>query len=152
MNYEIAKKIQGKLSNKTRNLLICDESHYLKNYKSERTKAVLKISKKCIKVICMTGTPIMNRPVELLTQLEILGNNAMEGFNKSRRTFLNRYCLDDDGHYAGARNLEELQEILRSNVMVMRHKKDVLKDLPPKMRKIITLEKNEAVLKEQKEL
>jgi SWI/SNF-related matrix-associated actin-dependent regulator 1 of chromatin subfamily A len=54
-----------------------------------------------------------------------------------------RYCDAYPGQwgwdYSGASNLDELNERLRSTVMIRRLKADVMKELPPKRRQIIEL-------------
>lgn len=124
--------------------LVLDESHYIKNYKAKRTKAVLDLSKRmqergvrCPDLVCtiieLSGTPVVNRPVELVTQIEMIGMMHLFG---SRARYLRRYCYIDDGsqyaNYNGASHMMELNEILRSNCYVRREKAYVLKDLPAK--------------------
>jgi SWI/SNF-related matrix-associated actin-dependent regulator 1 of chromatin subfamily A len=58
--------------------------------------------------------------------------------------FAKRYCQahqDERGHwdFTGSSNLGELQERLRSTIMVRRLKKDVLTELPPKRRQVVLL-------------
>jgi SWI/SNF-related matrix-associated actin-dependent regulator 1 of chromatin subfamily A len=85
-----------------------------------------------------------NRPVEMWP---ILANCLPKEFG-NRRYFVKRYCAAHEEFVSakkkvlkvdGASNLEELQERLRSTVMVRRLKKDVLKDLPPKVRQVVPL-------------
>lgn len=145
--------------------LIVDEAHYLKNPKARRTKAVFGVAptwKKeggqwvektqrqnglvdaSTKVLLLTGTPILNNPIEAFPLL-----NAVDpkGF-KSRYRFAKTYCnAHHNGYgwdYSGANmdRLPELQERLRSTVMVRRLKKDVLTELPPKRRQVICLPAN----------
>ena len=49
-----------------------DELHYAKERRAKRTKAARKLVAPIPRVLGMTGTPILNRPKELLAQLEIL--------------------------------------------------------------------------------
>lgn len=56
--------------------LIVDESHALKNPVARRTQAVAYLARAIPAeglVLLLTGTAIVNRPIELLSQLEILG-------------------------------------------------------------------------------
>jgi len=114
--------------------LICDESHYLKTPTAQRTKAAIKISKtiKSGVVLCLTGTPVTNRPAEYASQLEIIGRlNELGG----TWGFYRRYCgafKDKWGHWntSGATNLQELNEILRSLCYIRRTKEQVLPELP----------------------
>jgi SNF2 family DNA or RNA helicase len=60
------------LRERTYDVLICDEAHYLKSYDSKRSKELSPLITKCKRVVLVTGTPIINRPVELFNLLKIL--------------------------------------------------------------------------------
>ena len=118
--------------------LLLDESHYVKNDKAQRTHAAKRLAARVPAsgvVTCLTGTPVLNRPAEIISQLEIV--NGLQHFGR-KVDFLRSYCeaYDEDGRktYTGARNLSELNRILRQNVYVRREKADVLTELPPKTR------------------
>nr|ACD75438.1 AMDV4_9 [uncultured virus] len=151
-NYESVKKNFDLLRSQTWDLLVLDESHYIKNYKAQRTKFITGFyegsdtsdtSKTWIKglkdyakqKILLTGTPVLNRPIELFTQLRVLGNEMGKNFMEFRNSYI------EMGRYGpiGSKNLEELQRKLRTTCMIRREKKDVLLELPDKMRQIITL-------------
>ncbi|MCC7515570.1 MAG: DEAD/DEAH box helicase [Bacteroidia bacterium] len=138
INYDILSKHKW-IAEENWDIVICDESHYLKNPKAIRTKSALEILKKAKKKIMLTGTPILNRPIELQTVLAALGCD----FAKNWFGYAKRYCGAYKSRFgwdvSGASNLEELQEKLRSSVMIRRLKKDVLLDLPAKTRQIIEI-------------
>ena len=131
-------------------VLIIDEGHKLKNPEAKRTAAVLgrwartKAERvepiRAERKIVLTGTPILNKPIEFFQILKYL---MPHGFI-SEHHFAVRYCgavrKGSRWDYSGASNLEELQEKLRSSIMVRRMKSEVLKDLPPKVRQIIELD------------
>ncbi|HZS43369.1 MAG TPA: DEAD/DEAH box helicase [Candidatus Paceibacterota bacterium] len=148
INYDILRKHEFAIRSINWDLLICDECHYLKNYKAARTRQVLGGGKGGDRIepipakrkIFLTGTPIVNRPIELWPLLKSLEPN---GLGRNWKYYVSRYC---DAHHngfaldvSGASNLEELQQKLRSSIMIRRLKKDVLADLPPKRRQIIVL-------------
>jgi SNF2 family DNA or RNA helicase len=133
-------------------LLAVDEAHAIKNEDAARTQAILGnayrkkpgIAHRSSRRIFMTGTPMPNRPVEMWP---ILANCNPKEFG-NRRFFVKRYCAAHEEFVSakkkvlkvdGASNLEELQERLRSTVMVRRLKRDVLKELPPKVRQVVPL-------------
>ena len=65
-------------------------------------------------VVPITGTPVLNRPVELVSMLEITGKlEKMGGF----WGFVKRYCDAQKGRFgwdfSGASNLKELNERMR---------------------------------------
>lgn len=141
--------------------LVCDESHYVKNEKADRTKAILHITGHAIDpktkekldavmapgadVIFLTGTPLLNRPKELVQQLIALGHLVnrkgsvdSDGKSNSVGWFLYRFCGPEKNAWGvtfnGASNELELNEWLRRKCMVRRLKKDVLTELPDKIR------------------
>lgn len=128
--------------------IIMDESHKIKNMKSSRTKAVRSLAKRKDFVIAISGTPIENRPKEIYPILDIVCPKLFGSW----WSFAHRYCdaKNENGwgwNFNGATNTKELNEILTENVMIRRLKKDVLKDLPTKIRTVIPVDIN---LKEYK--
>ena len=139
------------------NLFVCDEAHYLKSPGTRRTLSILgrervpakkgrnaKPEQPAIppvpadRVVLATGTPIPNRPIEAQP---LLGRLSKEFSNYW--AYANTYCNATPNEFGvdvgGASNLGELQERLRSTVMVRRLKRDVLTELPAKMRQVIDL-------------
>lgn len=151
LNYEQVEKYRTEIDKTDWDLLIADESHYLKNAKAQRTKVVVghwdnEPAKRIWPIkakqrLFMTGTPILNRPKELWTTVRALDRN---GLGHDWHGFHIRYCgayKDKFGwQLDGASNLEELQVKLRGSIMLRRKKEDVLTELPPKRRQIIMLE------------
>lgn len=151
VNYDIVAKLHGRIADKARpwGLLACDESHALKDSKAQRTKAVLG-GKDMMPIparrrVFVTGTPILNRPIELFPVLRSCGVE----FARNYHSFARRYCNGQDTRFgfdaSGASNLSELQEKLRASIMVRRLKADVLTDLPDKRRQVITIDPGESV-------
>ena len=76
VNYDIVAARLGELWSLEPQALVLDESHYCKNAAAKRTQAVQRLSAVMPQdglVLALTGTPVMNRPVELISQLPILG-------------------------------------------------------------------------------
>lgn len=137
--------------------LILDESHYAKNPKAQRTMAVKDLASGIPPdgiVLCVSGTPLLNRPKELVSQLEILGHIGDGPGREFGRawSFLKRYCDAHRDKYgwdvSGASNLEELNQRLRSRCYVRRRKEDVLTELPPKLRADTWVEPETADMRE----
>ena len=70
------------------NVLILDESHYVKNKNAKRTKAIMKMAKQMKHVFLLTGTPAPNKPVELWSQLYMLMPKVIGNYT----SFTRRYC------------------------------------------------------------
>lgn len=137
INYDILTKYKDHIMEKGRfKSIVFDEAHYLKNHKAQRSVAARDIAASIRKskgdeavVLMLTGTPILNRPGELLHLLQILGRvEDVGGF----KTFRDRYMMND--WKGNGYNLEELQQICRSRFLIRREKSQVLTDLPPKRR------------------
>ena len=116
-------------------MLAVDEGHNLKNPKAKRTMAVTDLATDIDYIVDMTGTPLENRPKELVSQLRILRQlDAFGGF----WGFVNRFCQAQRTTFgldtSGAAHLGELNKRLREVCMIRRRKEEVLKDLPDKQR------------------
>lgn len=133
-------KVRSDISGLKPKTVIIDEAHMCKDLKSQRTKAVLDLCKTASHVIALSGTPILNRPVEIYPILKAVAPQLFPSFTK----FAYRYCAPVYNGYGwdfrGASNIKELYELLTERVMIRRLKQDVLKDLPPKIRSVIPLE------------
>lgn len=133
-----------------RSLLVCDESHYLKTGKSLRTKLILNKNTlaKFKYHLFLSGTPMLNRPMELYPLLKAISHSTI-GFC-DKHTYGLRFCgarRDVFGRwdYTGASNLEALNELLRNSVMLRRKKEDVLSQLPEKRLNIVQFEMDAVV-------
>lgn len=116
-------------------LMICDEAHYIKSLEALRTQAVFTI--KTRRTLAMTGTPALNRPVELYALIKLMMGSDAPPYRK----FVVKFCgaKQNGTDVSGCTNPILLQQFLRKSFMVRRLKKDVLKELPPKERQIIEL-------------
>lgn len=130
----------GALKRISAQCLILDECHKIKNSKALRTKALVDLGKKIPSVIGLSGTPIVNKPVEFYNIIDL----CKPGLFPSWWAYAQEYCgAFNDGfgwNFDGSSNIEKLHEILTKHVMVRRLKKDVLKDLPEKQRTVIPLD------------
>lgn len=121
--------------------LVLDESHYVKEESSRRTKAVKFYGARVPKgnpIFLLSGTPMLNRPKELVQQLLLLGylkkDKDTPGDQMTAGQFLFRYCGPKNEGYGwtfnGATNKSELAQWLRTTCMVRRVSDDVLTELP----------------------
>lgn len=163
-----AKKVVGYCMSQDWDLVIIDEAHNLKNNSSQRAKAILGywhrkkkenipgvISKAKAKLF-LTGTPILNAPIEAQPLLGALNHKEFGYYFSFAKRYANAHHNGWGWDFSGACNLEELQERARSICMIRRLKKDVLKELPPKFRQIVELpvdsESREVLARETNEL
>ncbi len=119
-------------------LLVVDECHRLKGDPKQVIRSRMTFALEAERMLFLSGTPLVNRPRELWNLVHHLAPKAFP----HKAEFMNRYCAGGNPEhdpYGGAKNLAELQEKLRLWIMIRRLKKDVLKDLPPKMRQVIEL-------------
>lgn len=136
LNWEVLADWLEVLKSARPRAVIYDESHYAKSAGSGRAKAALTLTTSMPRdalLLATTGTAVMNRPVELVSQLRLL--RRLGDFGGSG-AFRNRYCDRFwDGfrwNDSGASNLEELNLLLRETCFVRRTKQQVMRDLPPK--------------------
>ena len=113
--------------------VIIDESHRCKSASTQQAKFCKGICTGKEWVIELTGTPVVNRPKDLIPQLAIL--NRMEDFG-GYKPFVNRYCSGQ----REASNLKELNFNLWQYCMFRREKSLALTDLPDKIRQVNTCE------------
>lgn len=121
--------------------IIADESQALGEEGTIRTRAVTQICEALpdAKKIMISGTPYETRTSQFYPLLHII--RPTEFNNKFK--FLMRYCDPVKTFFGwqfnGLSNAEELHERI-CKFMIRRLKKDVLKDLPPKIRSVIPLQ------------
>jgi len=124
--YPITDKIQELVNKGEIGMIAIDEAHKCKNPDADQAQQMLSLEAPL--EIAMTGTPLMNQPLDLYVPLHWLG------FEKhSFYQFKMHHCeMGGYGGYSviGYKNLDELSQTL-DEVMLRRLKEDVL-DLPEK--------------------
>lgn len=142
INYDILAGWKSVLWGKRPPVLVVDECHYAKNPKAQRTKALLDLARDIPHVIAMSGTPLVNRPMEVYTAISMVDPSLFA----SRYQFGMRYCDPVPNRWSGgmdfngASNTAELNRLLTQRMMIRRTKAEVLKDLPAKTRAVVPLE------------
>jgi len=124
LNYDILEAHAPKLAGRSPKALIFDESHYVKNPGARRTKAAIKLAESLpdgALRLALTGTPILNRPEELISQLRVLGRLREFGSGARLARRFRAAGSDDRLHWN-----------LRAHCYVRRTKKQVLPQLPSK--------------------
>jgi len=124
LNYDILDWHAERLIQLEPRALILDESHYVKNPRAARTKAALELASQLpddALRLALTGTPILNRAEELVSQLRVLGR--LKDFGSGAR--LTR-------RFRSAGSDDRLHWNLRAHCYVRRTKQQVLPQLPAK--------------------
>lgn len=147
INYDILKKFADTLLQCVPDLIICDESHVLKNRSAKRSQFVKMLAQKSPRMLFLSGTPFLNRPEELFTTLNMLDERAWPDYYSYTRSFCNGRMtkitvnkkVRNIWEAKGATNQEELRKKI-SRYFIRRLKEDVLKDLPPKIFSTVPVE------------
>lgn len=115
---------------------ILDEAQHIKNPGSVNAKSVKEIRAKGY--LALTGTPIENN----LTELWSIFDYLMPGYLLSHRKFEERF----ERPIVSGENTEALKELNKHTrpFILRRLKKDVLKELPPKIESTLTVELTES--------
>lgn len=151
INYDILNWHQHAIRDLEEYDLILDEAHYIKG-KSLRAKSAITIAEKAERVFCLTGTPLMNRPIELWNLLVAIKHPLTE---RTRSYYTKQFC----GAYlrtipptrwrkkpiifwdeSGASNLNILRYELKE--FMLRRKKEEVLNLPDKIVEIREVELN----------
>lgn len=150
INFQRVKKTFEYLASRNFKAIIVDESQNLKGKGTQQTIAVeelvygvrygktqdgklnrrdkTKVSEEIPMRLFLSGTPLENRPEELIPQLRTLGRLAEVG---GEYRFKSRFI------YGGSDGTKALYNWLRATCLVRRLKSDVLKELPDKQRTLV---------------
>ncbi len=113
--------------------VIIDESHKVKSTSTQQSKFCKGIASGKEYIILLTGTPVVNKPKDLVCQLGIMDRTSDMG---GWKYFISRYCSGPNE----ASNLKELNYQLWNNCFFRREKKEVLSELPEMTRQILTVD------------
>ena len=126
-----------------------DESSYIKNEKSKRSKFILKM--KPTNVILLSGTPCSGKYEELYSQCKLLG------WNISKKAFWNTYIktknMERNGFkipiVIGYKNVDRLKDKLREHGAIFKKTEEVI-NLPEQIDNIIKVTSTQAYKKFKK--
>lgn len=149
VNYEalISEKVFQELMAWQPEVLICDESHYVKNHKAKRSKKVAKLADKALHRYILSGTPILKDIADVFMQYRVLDGGAT--FGKDHRTFMGKYMRDENAGWKGSHSyfpkwvpreekFPEIQEKIFAKAI--RVTKEECMDLPPLIKKVVKVE------------
>lgn len=138
LNYELLGAWLPRLQALPLRAMVADESHYLKDPRSARSKAANTLAESIPEdglVLEASGTLMPGAHRDLINQLDILG--ALERDFGGHHSFRTRFCgMSPDDHKrddSASTRSDELHARLKRTVLVRRLKADVLPDLPAKL-------------------
>lgn len=160
VSYDLARAevIHKLLAERHWDIVVIDEAHYLKSPSAMRTQAIFGgglgdfkeryIVKNAEHIVALTGTPLPNRPRECYTLVRALCWDAIEWMSQDK--FIYTYNPSETDWETGKTiyatgRLPELRARLRCNLMIRRHKKDVLEQLPDTQYELRYVEEDGAV-------
>ena len=142
INYDIMKNFHSLKSKEETiiqkskfDLVIIDESHYIKSPQASRTKLINDICKDIKKIWLLTGTPLTSRPIDYFNLLSLVDSPV----SRNWMAYVRRYCagyqftvgMNKVWNVNGASNLDELRE--RTSPLLLRRLKENVLDLPEKI-------------------
>lgn len=145
------------LHKKAIEFVVFDESHKLKDPKGVRSKAAIKLADTCRYKQILTGSPILNDYIDIWSQFRIL-NKHLLGDNFFKWRLNNFYNANADKTWLSfpawtikPESLPKIERLVRENAGVAL-KKDVMKFLPPIVRKEIYVDLLPSLAKNYKEM
>jgi SWI/SNF-related matrix-associated actin-dependent regulator 1 of chromatin subfamily A len=132
-------------------IVIADEVHYVKSLTAKRTRALSSLVKVAKHFIAISGTPLINRPFELYPVLKMLNGRIWKSPGVFGRKFCGAKYTQFGWDFSGCSRSKLLHRLLKKRCMIRRLKKDVLKDLPPKIRNIVPIKLTKEQMAEYRE-
>ncbi len=123
-NYDVVHRDMDFIDGWRPDVVILDEAQRIKNWKTRRAQAVKRIASEY--AIVLTGTPLENRLEELHSIMEFVDRFHL---GPLFRFLAEHQVVDAHGKVEGYTNLDQIKESL-APVLVRRHKRDVLTQLP----------------------
>lgn len=146
-NYEaMYMKLYDALNEWSPEAIILDESHKIKELTAKRTKKVIALSKTASYKYILTGTPILNSPMDIYSQFLFLDGG--ETFGSNYYKFRSEYFVDHNAHrprhcyFPDWRPREGSLEKINACIYTkaMRVLKSQCLDLPPFVRQTVEVE------------
>lgn len=131
INYDILKKHHAQLTKIRFDCIVGDECQLIKSTQAIRTKSFRQISREIESIVLLSGTPLLSRPSELFSLLNIIDMKTWNNWYEFARRYCNMHQTRWGMDTSGSSNPEELHaRIMR--YFIRRDKSEVLKELPPK--------------------
>lgn len=106
VTYDTLHSYAKAIANWRPDILVLDESHYIKNYKATRTKRALYLARHATYVLCLSGTPAPNGHIDIYWQAKAVNPLVLPA---TMQEFKNTYCvLDPWGNVKSYKNEDDL--------------------------------------------
>ena len=139
VSYKMVQRLRSDLLRRAWGLVIVDESHTLRTPMSRsealQTSTIVKLLQGVARVVLLSGTPSPTRPLDLFLQCHTLKPGLL---GRDKYDFIRSYCHVQRQPYFSVgrcKRAHELNLLLCEHVMIRRLKIDVMKELPPKVKK-----------------
>lgn len=134
INYDLLPYWEEELKKEHYDILVADECHYVQSPTAKRTQAFSSIVENTDDAVFISGTPFTSQPAQMFTALHNIAPRVFRSLDDfgERFCFVSKYM--GNVQYKGARNTKLLHDILSDGICIRRLKKDVLEELPDKMR------------------
>lgn len=139
ISYDMASKFIGIIQEQKFNVVIADECHYLKCAQAKRTTNLLPILQQATRLVMISGTPALSRPIELYTILMALDKKLFKSMSEYGYRYCNLKMIKNFFDWKGSSNLDELYYFMNECFMIRRRKDEVLSQLPLKSRRQVIL-------------
>ena len=152
INYDLIWRMEEKIYDLSISTTIFDEVTAIKESKAKRSKVAKQIGKDSKYVLGLSGTPILNRPIEFFNFLNLIKPDQFSNYFKFGLRYGNPKSINIKGgrkswSFPGATNLQELRNLLKP-IMIRRSKQQVLTELPDKRRETLYLDLPSKLTKE----
>lgn len=148
MSYTIFTKKIDEIRKKGYQIVVYDECHYLGNKDSKRTRAATSLVTPY--VLGLSGTPFLNKPIELWPTLNIISQIEFGSYWKYAARYCGAYQDRFGWNVGGASNLSELRTKLQ-HIFLRRTKQEVMSELPSLTRVHIPIEWDSKLSREYNE-
>lgn len=128
VTYDTARRYMEELATLPYTAIVADESHCIKDIRSQRTKAAIELSRKACRRVIMSGTADLGDPRDMYPQMRFLGPAFMP---ENYWAFMRTYCVTAPMNkhiVVGFKNLDVLHD--RVKLITIRRRKEECLDLP----------------------
>lgn len=133
--------------------LVLDESHFLRNRKSKRTKGILKLRNNCKYCLALSGTPAVNTAIDILGIFKLIYNDKKYG-NKYyfKKKYFDAFKINNKISYKLKPDMIDEWNKLIDSLCDIKKVHDYLKWLPRSINKEIYLEMHDNQMSHYKKM